>query len=185
MYTYFIQSFKILATFCSWAGWFESNLVENPQRHIFAWYGSSYSHSSIRWRNRIWFNQSSNGLIEREAMKSDLNIWGISFDFFFKKYRVSINYFKIRTAWEATVEVVFSEETKIQARFNQIQLQENVHVQGKFLLNHFQWVEWSVYCSTNHIILPSIYISLVTRKPVFGISDQARLKPASSTSETS
>ena len=29
MYTYSIQSFKILASFCSWAGWFESYLVED------------------------------------------------------------------------------------------------------------------------------------------------------------
>ena len=40
MYTCYIQSFKIQASFCRWAGWFESYLVENPRRHIFAWYGS-------------------------------------------------------------------------------------------------------------------------------------------------
>ena len=40
MYTYYIQSFKILASFCSWAGWFESYLVKNPRRHVFAWCGS-------------------------------------------------------------------------------------------------------------------------------------------------
>ena len=40
MYTCYIQSFKILASFCSWADWFESYLFENPWRHIFAWYGS-------------------------------------------------------------------------------------------------------------------------------------------------
>ena len=34
------KSFKILASFCNWAGWFESYLVENPWRHIFVWYGS-------------------------------------------------------------------------------------------------------------------------------------------------
>ena len=39
-YTCYIRKFKILASFCSWAGWFESYLVENPQRHIFAWCGS-------------------------------------------------------------------------------------------------------------------------------------------------
>ena len=31
-----IQRFKILASFCGWAGWFEPYLVANPQRHIFA-----------------------------------------------------------------------------------------------------------------------------------------------------
>ena len=40
MYTCFVQSFKILASFCSWAGWFESHLVENPRRHVFARCGS-------------------------------------------------------------------------------------------------------------------------------------------------
>ena len=40
MYTCYIQSFKILASFCSWTGWFESYLVKNPRRHVFAWCGS-------------------------------------------------------------------------------------------------------------------------------------------------
>ena len=40
MYTCYIQKFKILASFCSWAGWIESYLVENPRRHIFTWSGS-------------------------------------------------------------------------------------------------------------------------------------------------
>ena len=31
MYTCYIQSFKILASFCSWAGWVECNLFENPE----------------------------------------------------------------------------------------------------------------------------------------------------------
>ena len=43
MYTCYIQRFKILASFCGWAGWFESYLVENPRRHIFAWCGSILS----------------------------------------------------------------------------------------------------------------------------------------------
>ena len=32
---------KVLASFCSRAGWFESYLVENPRRHVFAWCGSN------------------------------------------------------------------------------------------------------------------------------------------------
>ena len=40
MCTCYIRSFKILASFCSWAGWFQSYLVKNTQRHIFAWCGS-------------------------------------------------------------------------------------------------------------------------------------------------
>ena len=35
MYTAISKSFKILASFCSWAGWFECYLVENSRRHIF------------------------------------------------------------------------------------------------------------------------------------------------------
>ena len=42
---------------------------------------------------------------------------------------------------------------------------------------NFQWLllDISIYC----------YLSLVTRKPVFGVCDQVRLKPACSTNETS
>ena len=40
MYNCYIQSFKILASFCSWAGWFECYQVKNARRHIFAWCGS-------------------------------------------------------------------------------------------------------------------------------------------------
>ena len=42
MYICYIQSFKILASFCGWAGWFEPYLVETPRRHIFAWQGPFY-----------------------------------------------------------------------------------------------------------------------------------------------
>ena len=45
MYTCYIQSFKILASFWSWAGWFESYLGKNPRRHIFAWCGSNSKQS--------------------------------------------------------------------------------------------------------------------------------------------
>ena len=51
MYTCYIQSFKILASFCSWAAWFESNLVENPRRHVFSRccsYVLSYTFITIR-----------------------------------------------------------------------------------------------------------------------------------------
>ena len=41
-YTCYIQSSRILASFCSCAGWFESYLVKNLQRHIFAWCGSFF-----------------------------------------------------------------------------------------------------------------------------------------------
>ena len=52
MYTCYIQSFTILASFCSWAGWFESYLVANPQRHIFVWCDSVFTVSTS-------FNRSS------------------------------------------------------------------------------------------------------------------------------
>ena len=29
--SFYIQNFKLLASFCSWADWFESYLVENPE----------------------------------------------------------------------------------------------------------------------------------------------------------
>ena len=36
-YTCCIQNFKTLARFWSWAGWFGSYLVANPQRQVFSW----------------------------------------------------------------------------------------------------------------------------------------------------
>ena len=52
---------KILACFCSWAGWFESYQVENPLRHVFPCCGSyglwltngTVQHSAISWLIRI------------------------------------------------------------------------------------------------------------------------------------
>ena len=42
MYILAISSFKILTSFCNWAGWFESYLVENPRKHVFACCGSFF-----------------------------------------------------------------------------------------------------------------------------------------------
>ena len=36
----YLESFKILASLCSWVGWFESYLVKNHRRHILEWCGS-------------------------------------------------------------------------------------------------------------------------------------------------
>ena len=58
MYTCYIQSFKILASCCSWADWFESYLVENPWRHIFAWCGSDKHEQTVL----TWVRQSDQGL---------------------------------------------------------------------------------------------------------------------------
>ena len=50
MYTCYIQRLRILASYCSWAGWFESYLVKNLRRHIFAWCGSNGRDSrSLCW----------------------------------------------------------------------------------------------------------------------------------------
>ena len=53
-------------------------------------------------------------------------------------------------------------------------------------------MRWLIWRITNWIMLRSLfswtgsyYLSLVTRKPVFGICDQVRLKPACSATETS
>ena len=66
MYTCYIQSFKILASFCSWAGWFESDLVENLRRHVLAWCGSYIS----RWETFICFTMSN--IINQQTPKK---IW--------------------------------------------------------------------------------------------------------------
>ena len=39
IYRCLTQNYKILASFCSWAGWFESYPVTNPQRQVFSWRG--------------------------------------------------------------------------------------------------------------------------------------------------
>ena len=49
MYTCYIQSLRILAGFCSWTGWFESYLVKNLCRHIFAWCRSFNNSFHIKW----------------------------------------------------------------------------------------------------------------------------------------
>ena len=36
----YVRNFKTLASFSSWAGWFEFNLVANPRRWAFSWRGS-------------------------------------------------------------------------------------------------------------------------------------------------
>ena len=40
MYTCYIQSLRILASFCSWAGLFESYMVKSLRKHFFVWFGS-------------------------------------------------------------------------------------------------------------------------------------------------
>ena len=49
----YVQNFKTLASFSSWAGWFEFNLVANPRRQAFLWHGSY----CIFWC--VWKNQSA------------------------------------------------------------------------------------------------------------------------------
>ena len=71
MYTCYIQSFKTLASFCSWAGWFVSYLVENPGRHIFAWCGSFYVESCLALCVRVAF------------FHSRLSLWSLRFGSWF------------------------------------------------------------------------------------------------------
>ena len=59
MYTCYIQSFKILASFCSWAGWFVPYLVENPARHIFARCGSNVKCIYDMYRNDTKHSEKS------------------------------------------------------------------------------------------------------------------------------
>ena len=54
LYTCFVQRFRILACLCSWAYWFESNLIANRWRHIFAWCGSYYKFH-MRMTTSVWF----------------------------------------------------------------------------------------------------------------------------------
>ena len=71
MYTCYIPRIKILASFCSWAGWFESYLVKNLQRHIFAWCGSFNVDLSFVWgkqnkQKRTWLSKLSVLLVNRK-----------------------------------------------------------------------------------------------------------------------
>ena len=66
-YVYLLYpSFKILASFCSWAAWFESYLVENPRRHVFAWCGSYIVYITSAAVTRRFF------CLERNALSSNL-----------------------------------------------------------------------------------------------------------------
>ena len=48
MYTCYILSFKILASFCNWAGWFDAYVVTNSRRQVFSWLGSDGTSGSFR-----------------------------------------------------------------------------------------------------------------------------------------
>ena len=73
MYTCSIQCFKILANFCSWAGWFESDLFENHQRHVFAWFGSYLKVES--WKILIFIL----GIYQADSVESDRTAPGRAF----------------------------------------------------------------------------------------------------------
>ena len=103
---------KVPASFCSWAGWFESFLVQNPRRHIFAWCASIILGSV----------HASHIMISHTGM-----------------------FFTIQPTWN-----------RVWCKAN------NIHCPGN-------------YC----------YLSLFTRKTVFGVCDQVRLKPVCSATETS
>ena len=85
MYTCSIQRFKIVASFCSWAGWIESYLVENPRRHIFAWCGSDKKYAwddtkkdqyifNLNGAENDFLNLSSNLMQAREPGDIDENV---------------------------------------------------------------------------------------------------------------
>ena len=59
MYTCYIHSLRILTSFCSCAGSFESSLVRNPRRHVFACcspYNLPFYRSANLWkyRSELW-----------------------------------------------------------------------------------------------------------------------------------
>ena len=56
-----IRSFKILASFCIWAGRFESYLIKNPRRQVFSWWGSNIK--AIPWK-LIYTGVCSGAVIE-------------------------------------------------------------------------------------------------------------------------
>ena len=81
MYTCYTQSFKILASFCSLAGWFESYLFENPRRHIFAWRGSNGKLSSPSGKGQNGENkkekQKKNNFISLEMSRNIVKSYNV------------------------------------------------------------------------------------------------------------
>ena len=66
-------SFKILASFCSKAGWFGFYLVENPWRHVFARCGSSSASKRCRQNDkqcRPWSDCSWNSVVPDQTAPS-------------------------------------------------------------------------------------------------------------------
>ena len=71
MNTCYIQSFKTLVSLYSWAGRFESYLVENPRRQVFAWRGSlmiSTTIGKITFSYDAWTPYESEGPLTSTAL---------------------------------------------------------------------------------------------------------------------
>ena len=149
MYTCSIQSFKILASFCSWAGWFESYQVENSRRHIFAWCGSFGSVHDFVWHCTFIL------LMYRKNCK------------FWDTWNYYCNYPKIWSRW---LKHTTMHPKDVEGIANSVDPDQTAPI-GAF---------WS-----GSALFAHAYLSLIMRKPVFGVCDPGQLKPACAATEAS
>ena len=90
MYTCYIPCCKILASLCSLADWFESYLVANSRRHVFAWCGSWHSFCSF-------ITSSLKGSVARCKVSGNvLTSWWTSACIFTRHWCLSPNLFEPR-----------------------------------------------------------------------------------------
>ena len=159
MYTYCIQSLKILDTFCSWAGWFESNMVENPRRHIFAWCGSI-----VHWQVNYYPDTAINFL----------SIFVICPSLLLSSFHCPLQSSPCQRSWDVA----------IPSEFPFLRIGYEVIMYSKCILDP----------AANVLIRDMVFVrkcsevsditwATITRKPVFGVCDQVRHKPACSATE--
>ena len=77
--SFYIKNFKPLASFCGWAGRFESYLVEKPQIQVFSWRGSIYLFQTTKlprgnrqhcyWDHTAVFSSSTPGTLHSNSMR--------------------------------------------------------------------------------------------------------------------
>ena len=200
MYTCSIQRFKFLVCFCSWPGWFESYLDENFQRHIFSWCGSNGNDK------HLLRDDLNLPFINEDGTKYDNDFGAIQY----KVVEIGVTgdgrYLSMQTAiYDTTKQPGIHEHlwARIRAK-NVIRRLRNhriaTYILYEILVNLVKFVVKMKYKTVEQrkgLIgnIPFFWfvfkyfhesqMSHVTRKPVFGVCDQTRLKPACSAIETS
>ena len=156
MYTCYIKSFKILASFCSWAGWFESYLSKIPKDT----FSRDVAHLSFNWSCTqscyIVLTYNSITLIQEETIKT------------LKQASRLFHY--------CATPLLFSCHWRhnVVEKYRVTRQDSVASVTSTTATPDTKVVSKTFTC---------LHLSLITRKPVFGC-DHVRLKPACSTTET-